>query len=178
MENKYIKEIILSGLFIALGIVLPMIFHMVGVGSVFLPMHIPVLIGGFVLSLPFAIAVGVITPILSSLITGMPPLFPVLPFMVFELATYGAMINLLYKKYNLNVYVSLILSMLAGRVVAGIVVWVLVTFFMVKLPNPIAFIGMAIGQGLPGIMIQIVLIPVIIRFLGKSNLVRREGIGI
>ncbi|AOT70344.1 ECF transporter S component [Geosporobacter ferrireducens] len=176
MKNKSRKETVLSGFFIALGLILPTVFHTFGGGSTFLPMHIPVLIAGFVLSLPFAIAVGAITPILSSLLTGMPPAFPVLPFMVFELAAYGAATSLLYKKFKLNVYISLICSMLVGRIISSIVVWVLATFFMAKLPSPIVFITGAIAQGIPGIIIQIVFIPAIVFALEKSNLIKREGI--
>lgn len=176
MQNKSVRETVLSGLFIALGLILPMVFHAFGAGSTFLPIHIPVLIAGFVVSLPFALAVGVITPILSSLFTGMPPVFPVLPFMVFELATYGAVVSLLYRKFKLNVYISLISSMVVGRIVSSLVVWALATFFMAKLPNPIVFITGGITQGIPGIIIQIVFIPGIVLALQKSNLIKREGI--
>lgn len=93
-----------------------MIFHAFGLGSTFLPMHIPVLLAGFVISIPFAITVGALTPFLSSVFTGMPPLFPVMPYMVFELAAYGAVASILYRKLKVNVYISLIGSMIAGRI--------------------------------------------------------------
>lgn len=176
MQNKSVKEIVLSGLFIALGLILPMIFHMVGAGSTFLPMHIPVLLAGFLVDLPFAVAVGVITPILSSLFTGMPPVFPVLPYMVFELATYAAVASLLYRKLKLNIYVSLIGSMIAGRIISSLVVWGLAAFFMAKLPGPVVFIIGGITQGIPGIIIQMVFIPAMIFALEKSNVLKREGI--
>ena len=171
MYNKTVKELILSGLFIALGVVLPTIFHALGTGSTFLPMHIPVLIAGFVVSLPFAVLIGAITPLLSTSLTGMPPAFPVLPYMIFELAVYGAVAGLLYKKFKLNVYVSLICSMIAGRIAAALVVWVLATFFMAQMPSPIVFVMGAITQGIPGIIIQIVFIPVIIIALERNNLI-------
>lgn len=176
MRNKSVKEIVISGLFIALGVILPIVFHAFGSGSTFLPMHIPVFIAGFLLSLPFAFAVGAITPILSSLFTGMPPVFPVLPFMVFELATYGIVVNIMYRKFKLNVYVSLVSSMIIGRIISSIVVWGLVTFFMAKLPSPIVFITGGIIQGIPGIVIQIIFIPVIILALQKYNLIKKEGV--
>lgn len=176
MQNKKVRETVLSGIFIALGLVLPVAFHALGAGSTFLPMHIPVLLAGFVVSVPFAVAVGAITPILSFLFTGMPPVFPVLPFMVFELATYGAIASLLFRKFRLNVYISLIGSMIAGRIVSSIVVWVLATFFMAKLPNPFVFITGGIVEGIPGIIIQIIFIPGIVLALEKSKLIKREGI--
>ena len=113
MYNKTVKELILSGLFIALGVVLPTIFHALGTGSTFLPMHIPVLIAGFVVSLPFAVLIGAITPLLSTLLTGM--LHSRITLYVFELAIYGAAECLFYRKFKLNVYISLICSMIVGN---------------------------------------------------------------
>lgn len=175
MQSKLTKELTLSGLFIAIGLVLPVLFHSIGAGTMFLPMHIPVLIAGFCVSLPFAAAVGILTPVLSSLFTGMPPAFPVLPFMVFELLTYAVVANLLYRKFKWNVYVALSCSMVAGRVVSAIVVWVLVSFFTVKLPSPIIFLLGSVVDGIPGIIIQIVLIPPVILLLNKYNLIRNHN---
>lgn len=170
MKQNQTKQLVLSGVFIAIGIVLPMVFHMFqGGGTAFLPMHIPVLLAGFFLSVPYALAVGVLTPILSSVFTGMPPIFPVLPFMICELATYGVMASILSRKYKLNVYISLIGSMVVGRIAAGAAVWVLASFFAAKLPSPTIFIAGAVTKGIPGIVIQLVIIPVIIIALKKSN---------
>ncbi|MCX7842167.1 MAG: ECF transporter S component [Clostridia bacterium] len=176
MQNKSVRETVLSGLFIALGLVLPTFFHMFGAGSTFLPMHIPILIAGFVLSLPYAVAVGVLTPILSSVFTGMPPMFPVLPFMVFELAMYAAVSSIMYRKFKINIYISLISSMVIGRIVSALVVWVLATFFMAKLPSPFIFITGAVTQGVPGIIIQLVFIPAIIIVLAKNKLIQSEAV--
>jgi len=175
MRKNTVREIALSGLFIAIGLLLPLVFHAFNMGSTFLPMHIPVLLGGFILSMPFAVAVGIITPILSSLLTGMPPMFPVLPYMVFELAAYGAASNLLYRKMKLNIYISLVGSMIVGRIVAGIAVWVLATFFTANLPGPVTFIISSISKGIPGIIIQLVFIPAIVWILQKNNLIDRES---
>ncbi|MGH4117349.1 ECF transporter S component [Clostridium sp.] len=169
MKNKSTKQLILSGLFIAIGIVLPIIFHSIGGGSMFLPMHIPVLIAGFFLSIPYALSVGALTTLLSSLLTGMPPVFPVLPFMIVELATYGVIVSLLYRKYNMNVYVSLIISMICGRIMAGLVVWSLATFFMAKLPSPMIFITASVTKSIPGIVIQLIFIPVIVMAVNKNR---------
>lgn len=176
MKNKSTNELVLSGLFIAIGLLLPTIFHAFGMGSTFLPMHIPVLIAGFTVSMPFAILIGALTPILSAVLTGMPPLFPVLPFMVFELAAYGGVTSLFYRKFKLNVYISLIAGMILGRIVSGMAVWVLATFFAAKLPGPITFIAGSITGSIPGIIIQIAFIPALIMVLGKNNLIKREGL--
>lgn len=175
MKENGTKQLVLSGVFIALGIVLPMAFHLFGGGGpMFLPMHIPVLLAGFFLSMPYAIAVGIITPLLSSLFTGMPPMFPVLPYMMLELATYACMVSFLYQKKGLNVYISLIGSMIAGRIMAGLGVWILAQFFAAKMPGPIVFITGAISKGLPGIIIQIIFIPILIIALQKNNLVSQN----
>jgi hypothetical protein len=149
-------------------------FHFFGLGKNFLPMHIPVLLAGFILSLPYAIAIGVITPLLSSIITGMPPIFPVLPYMVFELAVYAVVANVLSKKMKLNTYLSLIMSMVAGRIVAGIVVWGMIVIFGAKLPSPTVFIISALTAGIPGIIIQLAFIPPMIILSKKTNIIRNE----
>lgn len=141
-------------------------------------MHIPVLIAGFFLDWPFALAVGALTPLLSSLLTGMPPFFPVLPYMMLELATYGAVVSFFYENLKMNVYESLIISMVCGRIMAGVTVWVLATFFTVKLPSSLIFVQGAIVKGLPGIIIQLVLIPTIVLSVKKLNLTSENYKGV
>ncbi len=163
------RNIVLSGLFIAFGLILPMIFHQFSMGGpAFLPMHIPVLIGSMLLGPASGFLIGMVTPVLSSVLTGMPPTFPMLPIMFFELAVYGLVAGYLYKTLKLNVIVSLVLAMIAGRIAAGIVVFVLAQFFGFQGPGPIPFIQGAIITGLPGIVIQLVLVPIVV------NLVRRN----
>lgn len=113
--------------------------------------------------------VGALTPILSSVLTGMPPMFPVLPFMVFELLTYGAVVSYMHNKVKANIFLSLIVAMIAGRIVSAIVVWILTSFFMAKLPAPTVFIAGAIVKGIPGIIIQLILIPAIVYILNKQK---------
>jgi len=141
-------------------------------------MHIPVLIAGFFLDWPFALLVGALTPLLSSLLTGMPPFFPVLPYMMLELATYGAVVSFFYENLKMNVYEWLIISMVCGRIMAGVTVWVLATFFTVKLPSSLIFVQGAIVKGLPGIIIQLVLIPTIVLSVKKLNLTSENYKGV
>ncbi|NLM62488.1 MAG: ECF transporter S component [Clostridiales bacterium] len=179
MKNESsIRDIIISALMIALGILLPMAFHAFGLGSTFLPMHIPVLIAGYLLPVHFSIIVGAVTPFLSSILTGMPPFFPIMPYMCFELAAYGAAVSFIRKrlfaeKPMANVYISLIGSMIFGRIVAGLIVWILVLFFSAKLPGPVAFITGAVASGLPGIIIQLVLIPPLMVLLRKARVINQ-----
>lgn len=164
------REIVYAGLLIALGYVLPMIFHLFSMGGpAFLPMHLPILIAGLLLSPQSALLVGVITPILSSLLTGMPPIYPMLPIMIFELATYGLVTALCFNKYNLGYYKSLIIAMVAGRIVAGLVVAVLALGFGLPM-SPIPYIIGAIVTGLPGIAIQLVVVPAFAKMLSMVGL--------
>lgn len=173
--NKKIttKEIVLSGLLLAGGLILPMIFHMFGMtGPIALPMHIPVLIGGFLLPPQLALALGIITPIVSGLLTGMPVMFPMSIIMAVELGTYGLVASLTTRKLKLSPIPSLITAMILGRIMAGITVAVLVQLFAVKM-NPIVFVQGAVVTGIPGIIIQLIFIPTLIysikRYLNNKS---------
>jgi hypothetical protein len=175
MPNKT-HSLILSGVFIALGLVLPMAFHMIGgAGPIFLPMHIPVLIAGFFLSPMLALSVGVITPLLSGLLTGMPPIFPMMPIMMLELGIYGLTISLIRSNVTKNPYIALLVSMILGRIAGGFMVFVLSTFFAAKLPSALVFITTAVTTGIPGIFIQLIIIPIVVIAINKSNLAIFEG---
>jgi riboflavin transporter FmnP len=164
--KKSTRDLILGGLFLALGIIVPYIFHTTGIaGQVFLPMHIPVIIGGFFLNPGFAAVVGLLTPISSSVITGMPILYPIAIVMAFELMVYGITVSLLKKK--LDIYYTLIFSMIFGRLAAALAVFTLQQFIGLKM-NYLVYIKGAIITGLPGIVIQLILIPVIVRALKRT----------
>lgn len=173
MKKNSTKNHVLSGLFLALGIVLPIFAHMLGLGNNILPMHIPVLICGFVCGWPFGLVVGFVTPLISSLFTGMPPLFPVAVAMAFELAAYGFMAGILYKmlpKKNLFIYFSLIVSMIFGRIIWGTSMF-LILGLGGKTFTWAAFIGGSFIGAVPGIIIQIILVPIIIITLKKARLI-------
>src|SRR6056297_2833163 len=149
------RKLVLMALLIALGIILPIAFHLFGTGlaSIFSPMHIPIFIAGAFLG-PFAgILVGAITPVLSTLFTGMPPIIPMLPIMFVELIIYGFMTGYLFKVKRINIYISLIISMLMGKIGAGVVVWFLVNIFNINFLPPLIFIQGTIIKGMPGIII-------------------------
>jgi len=156
--QKNVRKMVTAGLFIALGIVLPMAFHAVqGAGPIFLPMHIPVLMSGLILGWKYGLAVGAITPILSHFLTGMPPIAPIpmLQVMIFELAAYGAIAGLLTKLIrtkdtHANIYLSLIGSMLVGRIIMGVLN--AVAFRAVDYSMEI-FLSTALLTAWPGILI-------------------------
>lgn len=169
MKKMTIKNWIQGAVFIAVGIALPFLFHQIpNGGSIFLPMHIPVLLGGLFLPAPIALFVGMLTPFLSSVLTGMPPFFPMMPIMVFELGAYGFFTAVLFKKFK-NVWVSLLLGIICGRIISGATVFILASFFGVKM-QPLLFLQGALVKGFPGIIIQLILIPSCYYLIKKRKL--------
>lgn len=135
-------------------------------------MHIPILLCGFICGWKYGLITGFITPLLRSAMFTMPPMFPAAIAMAFELAAYGALTGLLYKvlpKGGKNVFLSLILSMLGGRVVWGIATFVLFRMVGNVLTWEI-FISAAFVNAIPGIILQLVLIPSIVIALQKSKM--------
>lgn len=170
-ERNYVKRLVIAGLLLAVGVIVPYIFHTTGIpGTIFLPMHIPVLLGGFLLPPHLALSLGMLTPLLNSFLTGMPVLFPMAIIMVFELGFYGLIASLLYRKFKVPSFITLIISMIVGRIIAGATVFVLAAFFTVKL-DPMTFIIGGVTTGLPGIIIQIILVPALIYGITKYTTV-------
>ena len=167
------KRLILAGLCVALGIVLPIAFHSIAnAGSILLPMHIPVLLCGLLCGWPYGLACGVLAPLLSSLITGMPPM-AFLPSMLCELAVYGFVSGLLMRyvktgKLLADLYISLVGAMLLGRLVLGLLNAVL---FRAGEYSVALWTTSASVTALPGIVIQLAVIPVLVFALKKSNLI-------
>lgn len=175
MNHSQTKNLVGTALCIALGLILPQVFHLIGAGPVFLPMHIPVLLCGMCFGWSFGLICGVVTPLLSSVVTGMPPLFPTGTAMVFELAAYGALSGLLYRKFRQNIYLSLIAAMLGGRVVSGLASAI---FYGVagKAYGLQIFLTGAFVTGLPGIILQILIVPVLVIVLEKSRVISSPGL--
>lgn len=175
--NFNTRSLIISGVLMAFGLVIPMAFHGAGMaGPIFLPMHIPVLVGGFILSPVYAMFVGMLTPVLSSFLTGMPPAFPILPIMIFELGLYGLSISILKRKTSLNMFYILIVGMLVGRIGAGTVVVLLAGGFGLKM-KPIIYLQGAVANGLPGIVLQLIFIPPLMKAVERAGFMPREKTG-
>ena len=155
------KKITFAGLFLALAVLLPMVFHLAGIaGQVFLPMHIPVILCGFICGKKYGLLVGAIAPLINTLILGMPVIYPIGIGMVFELAAYGFFAGLLFEKSK-KVMPALIGAMILGRIVR-----VLATF-LITVPFGATFIfkGILVAlfvTSIWGIIIQIVLIPLVL----------------
>ena len=168
------RQIVLAAMCVAIGVVLPQAFHAIpNAGSIFLPMHLPVLVSGFLCGPLFGAIVGALTPLLSHLIFGMPPL-PVLPGMLCELIAYGfctAILFNLIKTENkiVRVYCVLLLGMLAGRITYGILNSLIFRAGQYSLQT---WLAAAFTTALPGIAIQLVLIPLLLLALDKAKLIR------
>jgi riboflavin transporter FmnP len=158
-----IRIITHTALYLSLAILLPIGFHAFGIaGRLFLPMHIPVLLAGFLIGPVSGIAVGLIAPGLSHLLTGMPPTYAV-PLMSLELPIYGLIAGLCYRRLKLNVYISLISAMLVGRIMFGLSLTVLSLFIDIPYTAAAFFsTGGAIVTSFPGIALQIILVPLIV----------------
>ena len=113
--------------------------------------------------------------LLSSL-TGMQPLYPTAIAMMFELGAYGAFTGLFHKKLRWNVYPAMVLAMLIGRAVSGCANAILLGVGG-KPYGMAAFLSGAFVTSLPGILIQLLFIPLIVIALEKSGLAARmEGL--
>lgn len=160
------RRIVFGALFIAFGLVLPSLFHLVGLGGpVFLPMHIPVLLGGLVLGPGTGLAVGVLTPVLSHILTGMPPISPpIMPLMVVELGVYGLVAGWLATRLRRGALLPLAGAMVAGRIALGLAAATAYSFFGFK-ASPLAYVTGAVVTGLPGLLVQAIAIPAMARLL-------------
>ncbi len=178
MNNTATKNLALSALFLALALLLPFLTGQIpSIGSALLPMHIPVLIAGYVCGYKHALAIGFVSPVLRSLIFGMPPLFPTAIAMSFELATYGLLTGILYIIFSKNVnrlaatYISLVIAMIGGRIVWGIVSLILLGVnggeFTVAIFLQGAFLG-----AIPGILLQLILIPTLVFGLERAKVIK------
>lgn len=152
-----------TALYLALAILLPVGFHAFGIaGRMFLPMHLPVLLAGFLVGPQAGLIVGLLAPGLSHLFTAMPPTYAV-PLMSLELCLQGLVAGLTYRRLRLNIYLALIAAIVVGRIMFGLGLLVLGIFM--DLPYTAASFfaaGGALWMGLPGIIAQIVLIPIIV----------------
>ena len=170
--NKQTKRLVLSGMFLALCMVLPFLTGQIPkIGSALSPMHIPVLICGFACGGVDGAAVGFIAPFLRNLMFGMPPILTAVAMAV-EMAVYGLVAGLLYKKLQktvLNLYLSLAAAMLLGRIAWGITRFVIAGLAGTEFSFAM-FLSGAFVQAVPGIICHIVLVPLVVLALKKAKL--------
>ena len=170
-----VKRTVLGALFAALCVVLPIAFHAIpNAGSIFLPMHIPVLLCGLVCGWPYGLVCGLLGPFLSSLLTGMPPA-AMLPSMMVECAVYGAVSGIVLKTVRTgtttrDLYIALVIAMIAGRVVSGIAKALILSPGITMS----AWIAASFVTALPGILVQLVVIPLLVNLLIRIRMIPKR----
>ena len=174
-HNKILK-MVLAAFFLALAYVMPFLTGQIPeIGAMLCPMHLPVLLCGFICGPVWGVTVGLVAPVLRSMMTGgFPPMFPTAVCMAFELATYGAVAGLMHRllpRKKPYVYCSLLTAMLAGRLIWGAAIFVCMginggafTFA--------AFLAGAFTNAIPGILVQILLIPVLVMVLDNPKILK------
>ena len=175
MKNKKLQTLVLSAMFLGLGLVLPFFTGQIQqIGNMLLPMHLPVILCGFICGWKYGLVVGAITPVLRSAVFGMPLMYPNAIAMAFELAAYGFLVGFLFEKARWqcvkSLYRCLITAMVGGRVVWGIAM----TFILGLGENGFtltAFLTGAFINAVPGIIAQLILVPAIMLALNKTHLV-------
>lgn len=175
MILKQTKKLTLAAMFFAIGLILPLFIAQIPtIGQMLLPMHIPVLLCGLIVGWEYGLAVGFFLPLVRSILFGMPAMFPNAVSMAFELATYGLVIGWLYGhsrwKCVKSLYRSLVGAMLAGRIVWGVVRIVLLGIGSVPFGWQL-FLAGAFFNAIPGIILQLVMIPALMIALNKAKIV-------
>jgi hypothetical protein len=170
-QTKLMGEILVGALFAALGVVVPILFHLVGLGRVLLPMHLPILAVGFFVSPIVAAAAGFVTPWVSSFLTGMPPL-PVAVLMSLELPVLAGIASLCYRALKGRVHksrwVGKIIAVWSSTVIAIVARIAVDLLLLAKVVAPIlqlpagSFGLAAVLAGTPGIVLQLTLVPAIV----------------
>lgn len=167
LKPEDFRAIPVTALFIAAGVIFPQFFHLIGLGPMFLPMFLPVAVGAGILPLKYALTLGLITPLTSFLLSGMPPIMPpVLPVLMTELAVISLILSIGVYRLQMNVWLILILAVLADRLVLFAFVTLLAPLF--GWDFPLFKIALLIS-GIPGIVLLFAVVPVSVLRLQKRN---------
>lgn len=168
VERYAARDIVFGGLFLALAIVVPYLFHAVGggkLGSIFLPMLLPIVMCGFLTGARVAVVVGVTAPLVSSLLTGMPPVYPpIAMIMCGEGIILGGLTSVLYRSVKLNAWLSLATAAASDRLFVALAM--LGLSHWLNLPERF-FTVASVVYGLPGIALQFAVVPVTVRAIEK-----------
>ena len=176
MKKIQTKRLVLAAMFLCIGFVLPLLTGQIKeIGDSLLPMHLPVLLCGVLCGAGYGFAIGITLPFLRSLFFSMPPIYPNAVWMALELATYGLVIGLLYararNKSLKSIYLSLVSAMLAGRIV-----WGVSKALLLGLGGKTFTVAMFVTGGfvdaLPGIILQLILVPLIVKVIERKREVR------
>ncbi|MGE5487792.1 MAG: ECF transporter S component [bacterium] len=160
-----LRAMVLSSAMTAAALVLPPAFHAAGLGSHFMPLLLPLVLNGFLVPVRWAVLAGAVAPLLSALLTGMPPIFPPIALsLAAEGAVLGGTAAALYGGGRRSVWTALVPAILLGRVTAFAGTWLIAQSF--ALPAALSA-GASVAQGLPGVALQLVVVPIAVRELRK-----------
>ena len=179
MKNKHTKKITYAALCLALAMVLPFLTGQIPqIGKALSPMHIGAFLCGFLCGWPYGLLIGFVAPLLRSAVFSMPVMFPDAVGMAFELGTYGFLSGLLYKilpKTTGNIYVTLLCSMVVGRIIWGIARFIIAGLTSTQFPFSV-FIAGAVTKAIPGMILHIILVPLIIIALKKAKVIPNDEV--
>ena len=166
MINNELRQIPLTALFAATAVILPQFFHLVGLGPTFLPMFLPIMLGSFLLTWKFAMILAILPPLVSFLLTSMPPLVPpILPIMLVELIVIALIISFISVHLKKSFWLALALAIIMDRILLFLIVsWIAP---LLGYNHPIFTLAL-VGSGIPGIMLQIVVIPFALQLIYKK----------
>jgi len=163
MSEIEIRQIPLTAMFAALGIILPQFFHLIGLGSTFLPMFLPIALGSMMLYWHFALSLAIICPLVSWLLTGMPPIVPpILPIMLVELSAMALTISIIRVYLNKPILAALISGIVVDRLILFLIVSAIAPLF--GFTHPIFSYALVLS-GIPGIVLQLITIPLAMGFI-------------
>ncbi len=178
-EHDTLRRLTLSAMFLAIGLILPFFTGQIqAIGNMLLPMHLPVMLCGLICGWQYGFFVGLVLPLLRSLMFGMPLFYPAALAMAPELAVYGLSVGLIYSLFKkqtiLTVYIALLPAMILGRAA-----WGGMQVLLLGLKDaPFgwqAFLTGAVINAIPGIILQLLLIPAIMTLLDRTGLARYRG---
>ena len=167
------RRLACAALLVGVGLLLPPLFHLIGgqaAGSVLLPMHLPVLLAGLLFGPGMGAVVGGMTPLLSFLLSGMPTAAK-LPFMLLELSVYGTVSGMCCVRGRLPIPAGLLLAQIVGRLANALLLWVASGLLSLPVSGPEAVLA-ALVTGLPGLVVQWLVLPLVARILKKSGVLR------
>ena len=175
MKNQTLKKLTLSAMFLALGLVLPFLTGQIQlIGNMLLPMHIPVFLCALICGWQYGVPMAIVLPVFRSFLFGMPPMYPTALSMSLELAAYAFTAGYLYEKSRWQclraLYRCLLISMISGRIVWGAVMAFLLGFGG-KMLTLQAFLNSALLYAIPGIVLQLILIPAVMVALDRAKVV-------
>ena len=175
MQNKNLKKLIFSALFLAIGFILPLFFgQLPTIGQMLVPMHIPVILCGMICDWKYGAIIGFILPLLRSFIFSVPVFYPTAIAVAFEMCTYGLIVGILYglskKKSVFTIYFSMIVAMILGRIIRCIAQIILLNIQGNPFVWKTFFTGVLLNS-IPGIILQLIIIPIVMIALKRSKLI-------